>query len=127
MTFLPETPLLAPAPFTTRFADRPEILARAVDLFFRETTKALAQLRALDFPAQRNLCPPLAHGLKGSARTIGAPRLAALAENLERAPGGDAAAFRQGLDELERTLDATMDGLLRMLSEAKSGTNRLNH
>ncbi|HKP20022.1 MAG TPA: PAS domain S-box protein [Thermoleophilaceae bacterium] len=80
-----------------------------MDLFFEETS---AQLDALNEAADAGDTPEvqrLAHTIKGAAATVGATRLAALAAEIEQAPGTAAGL----LGELQRAFELTQAELTR--------------
>jgi len=76
------------------FAD-PVLEREVLILFDRQATSMLSLLGSAEAPA----LPRLAHAIKGSARGIGAWRVACAAAILEAAPHGDVAALMDALSE----------------------------
>jgi HPt (histidine-containing phosphotransfer) domain-containing protein len=72
-----------------------------LQLFDRQATLLIARMRS----ASPDGVATLAHTMKGSARGIGAWRVARAAEAVELAEGSDAAAITKALDQLAATCD----------------------
>ncbi len=88
-----------------------EALSRQVlSIFIDHATRTMPQLEAATDDLAR-----LAHGLKGSAKGIGAWDVAGAAEALEKTEGNPADAIRS----LKQAVDATVDEIGRYLTEAR--------
>jgi HPt (histidine-containing phosphotransfer) domain-containing protein len=72
-----------------------------LQLFDRQATLLIARMRS----ASPDGVATLAHTMKGSARGIGAWRVARAAEAVELAKGSDAAAITKALDQLAAVCD----------------------
>jgi HPt (histidine-containing phosphotransfer) domain-containing protein len=84
------------------------------ELFLDETPRLLDQLVAATASRDAAAATRLAHGLKGSATTVGAARVRDAAQHLERAGAiADWDAFEGGLDRLRSEVDC----LVAVLSE----------
>ncbi|HUO70884.1 MAG TPA: Hpt domain-containing protein [Solirubrobacteraceae bacterium] len=81
----------------------PELTAEIVELFTRQMSDALPELSAALERGSGEHVHALAHRLKGSALTVGAPRLAALLEELSTA--GASAQLADAMELLPRLTD----------------------
>jgi HPt (histidine-containing phosphotransfer) domain-containing protein len=87
------------------FAD-PVLEREVLTLFDRQATSMLSLLGA----AEPEALPRLAHAVKGSARGIGAWRVARAAAMLESAPHGDVAALMEALIEARSAVATILRG-----------------
>ncbi len=80
-------------------------------LFDRQADMMLARMRN-STPA---IAAAAAHTLKGSARSIGAWRVASAAEAVELAAGGQAAAFNSAVTTLSAAVDESKTAIVELL------------
>jgi CheY-like chemotaxis protein/HPt (histidine-containing phosphotransfer) domain-containing protein len=103
--------------------DEPDFVAEILDLFRQQSLRYIGQLRAAAGTCDREALLRDAHAFKGSARSVGAIRLAELCGRLEetnrgqelRAGPNDGAvelALLPLIDEIERELDRVFEALL---------------
>jgi HPt (histidine-containing phosphotransfer) domain-containing protein len=105
-TLMEAIPLLIPAPFTERFADRPEVLRRALSAFEASVRENLQSLRTSPPPTPDEV-RRTAHDLKGTGLVIGAQRFARAAEHLEKEPSLSQTELQERLRDLETIAQAT--------------------
>jgi HPt (histidine-containing phosphotransfer) domain-containing protein len=105
----PPSPLPGDAPIDLDHLSRMTLGERGLELFERQAKMLLARMRSAALP----VVAAQAHTLKGSARSIGAWRVARAAETVEQASSDEIAAALAALDAAVAEARAAIAGLLR--------------
>ena len=95
-----------------------DLLGQLFKLFQRQGPESVSKMRQALERSEAAALRDLAHSLKGSYRSIGAPALAEIAHDLEkRAKDDKLEGFGRRVDELEQAFEATRQALETYLSE----------
>ncbi len=95
----------------------PDVLEELIGLFFEEAPPKLAALREAIEEGDARAVERVAHTLKGSSGSMGAPRMSALCGELERVGGSEDLTRAPGLlDRLEAEFDRACRALDAELS-----------
>jgi HPt (histidine-containing phosphotransfer) domain-containing protein len=94
---------------------RDSFLAELVSIFEEDAPASLRQIRSLCEAGKLKEAGDSAHGLKGSAASLGLSRLAASAMKIQKAGrAGDSAALPKLLDEMDGLLQPTLAELKKL-------------